>query len=133
VGVRVTVQLHLRQLPGAYAVVRLPANAEIPTWAVSGGFFSVSRTPNELSVVCEGALVPAECQQQQGWSLLMLQGPFEFTLTGILTAVLLPLRDAGIGIFAMSTYDTDWVMVAGDHFEQAVVALRAAGHHVEVL
>jgi uncharacterized protein len=133
VGSRVTPTLHLREVEGSYAVVQLKPDAPVPTWAMAGGFWNLSRTPDELSIVCEAALVPTDQVQQGGWSLFMLQGPFEFSLTGILTAVLNPLRDAGIGIFAMSTYDTDWVMVPVDRFDEAVAALRGAGHQVEVL
>lgn len=128
-----TISLRLRQFPGTYAVVRVDPHAPVPTWAMEGRFWNVSRTPHELSIVCEEALVPNDFLHQGGWSLLGLEGPFEFSLTGILAAVLIPLRDAGIGIFAMSTYDTDWVMVPGDRFDEAVVALRSAGHLVEVL
>ncbi|UTA51115.1 ACT domain-containing protein [Deinococcus radiodurans] len=62
---------------------------------------------------------------------MKLHGPFDFGLTGILASVLNPLRDAGVGIFALSTYDTDYVLVAQEQLDKAVAALRDAGHHVD--
>jgi len=117
---------------GALAVVRLAPDAPVPSWLPATGFTSVTRTADELSVVCpadavpHGDGVPAEA----GWVRLELAGPFEFTLTGILAAVLVPLADAGVGIFALSTYDTDHVLVKGAQLGDAVTALRAAGHVV---
>jgi uncharacterized protein len=103
---------NLTILPGRFAVCRLDPLSLIPAWAYSGAISSV--TLNE----------------ERGWACLKLQGPFEFTLTGVLTSVLVPLRDAGIGIFALSTFDTDYVLVPGERLEDAVQALVTAGHTV---
>jgi uncharacterized protein len=122
--------LQLNVLSGRYAVSQLPANSPIPSWVPSTGFSSVSRTADELSIVCDQSVVPAGIKHQGDWACLSLVGPFEFTLVGILTAVLIPLRDAGVGIFALSTFDTDYVMVAAPKIDTALAALRAAGHTV---
>jgi hypothetical protein len=118
---------------GELAVVRLAPDAPVPAWVPVTGFSTVSRTADELSVVCDAAAVPdlgPAVPLEAGWVSLKLQGPFAFTLTGILAAVLVPLADAGIGIFALSTFDTDYVLVKQHHLDGAVAALRAAGHTV---
>lgn len=122
--------LTLSVLGGEYAVCQLPSDAAPPAWAFEGEFWSVTRAPGELSVVCAAANVPDGVKAEKGWAALRLHGPFEFTLTGILARVLNPLRDAGVGIFALSTFDTDYVLVSGARLGDAVSALRAAGHTV---
>ncbi len=124
--------LNLSLLSGRFAVCRLPPDSLIPPWAYRGQICSVTITADELSVICSEGSVPAEVQHQGGWACLKLQGPFEFTLTGILASILNPLRDSGIGIFATSTYDTDYVMVPGDRLEEALRALANAGHTVSL-
>lgn len=130
------VRLRLQVLPGDYAVCRLHPDASLPVWAMQGEFWTVSRTHDELSILCATELVPDNFeaqsggQLQKGWAALKLQGPFEFTLTGILTSVLNPLKEAGIGIFAISTFDTDYVLVAQAHLQATIEALRLAGHEV---
>lgn len=122
--------LTLSVLSGEYAVCQLPEDAAPPAWALSGELWTLTRAPGELSVVCGAAQVPAGVRAQKGWAALRLHGPFEFTLTGVLAGVLNPLRDAGVGIFALSTFDTDYVLVAQERLPDAVAALRAAGHTV---
>ncbi|RJF71537.1 ACT domain-containing protein [Deinococcus cavernae] len=122
--------LTLSVLPGEYAVSRLYPGHPVPSWALQGEFWTVSRSADELSVVCLAALVPDGVQTQKGWAALKLHGPFEFTLTGVLASVLNPLKDAGIGIFAVSTFDTDYVLVAQGQLAQATAALREAGLQV---
>ena len=119
--------LTLKSVPGAFAVCRLPAGTALPDWFRPGGFASVSWTDDELSIACDESQVPAEVQCERDWRCLMLQGPFAFDLTGVLLQVLQPLAAANIGIFAVSTFDTDYVLVKGDAFEQAKQALRESG------
>jgi len=88
-------------------------------------------TDDELSLVCEEAHVPGNVRCQRGWRMFKLQGPFDFALTGILKAVLDPLAAAGIGIFALSTYDTDYVLVQAPRLDEALSALRDAGHRID--
>jgi hypothetical protein len=118
--------------PGAYVVLRLPAAAPAPAslLAATGGLVSVTRTADELSVVCPADLaVPAD-QVESGWRLLTVRGPFEFTLTGIMSALASALAAAGVSLFALSTYDTDHLLVKDDDLARAVTALREAGHDV---
>jgi hypothetical protein len=112
------------------AVSKLASDSPLPGWALAGGFSSVTRTPAELSIVCAEDRVPAEVQAERGWACLELQGPIPFSMTGVLQAFLTPLAAAGISIFALSTYDTDWVLVPSAQLGQAIDALTAAGHEV---
>ena len=126
--------LQLRILDGDYSVNRLPPTAPIPLWADGDGFVSVSRTSDELSIVCLSTRVPAtldaSCRSEQGWTCLQLVGPFAFDLTGVLLAVLEPLAEAKVGIFAVSTFDTDYVMVKTTQRTETLEALAKAGHTI---
>ncbi len=115
-------------LPGSFAVARLPPDAEVPDGALSPPFRSVTRTAAELSLVCPDNSVPDGARAETGWAVLALEGPFPFDLVGVLAAFLVPLAAAGVGIFAMSTFDTDYVLVKRENLDVAVEALTAAGH-----
>jgi uncharacterized protein len=121
-------KLKFSQVPGSFAVCRLPAKAAVPEWALQGSFFSVTRTHDELSIVCLAAQVPPELHPETDWACLKLEGPFPFSETGILTSFVQPLSDRAIPIFAVSTFDTDYVLVKHAWVEKAVEALQAAGH-----
>jgi hypothetical protein len=120
----------LRLLAGSYAVFRLAADAAIPVWAVGGSFSSVTRTHDELSIVCAEGLAPGGTKCESGWRVLQVAGPLEFSLTGVLAAIAAPLANAGVSIFAISTFDTDYVLVKEENLVKAVEALRGAGHRV---
>lgn len=108
---------------------RLNPREAVPEWTQAGGFSAVVRTPDELSVVCAEAAAPEGVQAQPGWAAIELAGPFDFALTGVLAAALVPLAEAGVPIFAISTFNTDWVLVPAEQMEKAVRALTAAGHN----
>ena len=120
--------LRFSVLPGSWAIVRLPPDANVPAAALVPPFHSVTRTPDELSLVCPDDAVPDGARVERGWAVLVLAGPFPFELTGILLSFLAPLAEAGVGIFAMSTFDTDYVLVKREKLDEAVAALTAAGH-----
>ncbi len=103
---------------------------KVPDWAISGGFFCVTRTDDELSVVCPEEVVPEDVRSEGGWRALKLEGPFEFSEVGVLDSVAAPLAEAGVGIFAVSTFDTDYVLVKKEYLQSAVAALRGRGHEV---
>jgi len=109
----------LSALAPTFAVCRLDAKALIPEWATRGIFFSVSRTDEELSIVCEEALVPDGIRCEKNWRALKVAGPLDFALTGILASIANPLAAAGISLFAVSTFDTDYVLVKIQDFERA--------------
>lgn len=121
---------NLSLLPGTFAVCRLEPDAAVPAWA-AGMFLSITRTTNELSIVCDQAVVPDGVRCERDWRCLKLAGPIPFTTVGVLASLVTPLADAGISVFAISTFDTDYVLVKVEQFEKAVEALRQAGHEVE--
>lgn len=121
-------RLKFSRVPGAFAVCRLPAEAALPAWASMGNFFSISRTSDELSIVCHAAQVPPGIQRDNGWACLKLHGPFPFSETGILSSFVRPLAERAIPVFAISTFDTDYVLVKNDWLDKAVEALTEAGH-----
>ncbi|MBA4136314.1 MAG: ACT domain-containing protein [Opitutus sp.] len=122
--------LVLQLIPGEFAVARLAPDATLPAWADSPVFSAVTRTADELSILCPAAQIPVGLKHEAGWAMFKLQGPFEFTLTGILASVLAPLAAAKIGILATSTFDTDYVLVKHAQLDDAILALEAAGHTV---
>jgi hypothetical protein len=125
-------QLHLTIIAGEYAVCRLsPEVAILPTWAFAGHWYTFSRTDDELSIACPAALVPDDVQSERDWCLLRLTGPFPFGMTGVLSSVLVPLAEREIPIFAVSTYDTDYILVKTPDLARAADALREAGHLVD--
>ena len=124
-------QLNFSLLPRLFSVVRLPPDAPIPFWATEAPFFSITRTHEELSLVAEESLVPAEVKSQPGWSLLKLEGPIPFSETGILSSVLAPLASCGVSIFAISTFDTDYLLVPSVSLEAAIAALEQSGHKIQ--
>jgi uncharacterized protein len=121
-------QLKYRVLPERLAVCQLPADAPVPFWAQEGGFLCVTRSPDELSIVCEDQRVPEGVRVERGWVALKLEGPYPFSMTGVLTSFLQPLAEAKIPIFAISTFDTDYVLVKREDLERAKKALAATGH-----
>jgi hypothetical protein len=127
-GDQATRRLRFRLLQGRFALCRLPAHAALPAWATAGSPFWVARTGDELSLVCEEGLVPAGVTHGAGYACLQLAGPFALTESGVLAAFLAPLAAARIPAFALSTYDTDYVLVAAGQLPAARAALRAAGH-----
>jgi uncharacterized protein len=127
--------LGLRVLPGELAVARLGPDAPLPAWvsleaAAPGELRAVVRTPDELSVVWPDAAVPAGVRAERAWRALVVEGPLDLALTGILAGVATALADADVAIFAVATYDTDYVLVRSARLADAVVALRASGYEV---
>ena len=125
--------LTLTLLEEHLAVCRLDAAAGVPAWATAASLFSVTRTADELSVVCPERLVPDDIGCEKGWRVYKLEGPFEFSEVGILSAVAVPLAEAGVGVFAVSTFDTDYVLVKEERVDLAASALRGWGHEVRDL
>ncbi len=122
-------QLKFRQLPGPYAIVRLAPDAPIPDWATKGDFTSITRTADELSIVCPADKLPRDVDSQHHWMCLKLEGPFPFSQTGVLLSFIEPLSKNDIPIFAISTYDTDYVLIPEEH-ARALDILREAGHEL---
>jgi uncharacterized protein len=124
--------LTLDVLPQTLAIARLPASATIPAWAAGEPLTSVTRTADELSIVCVQSAVPDDVPQTGGYRALAVRGPLDFGLTGILSGLTAPLAAAGVPVFVLSTYDTDLVLVPEAHVDAAVAALRAAGCAIQI-
>jgi hypothetical protein len=123
--------LPLELLPDTLAVCRLEPSADLPGWARGASpFLTVSRTAEELSITTVGAVVPAGVQCERDYRALRVRGPLPLNLIGILAAIADPLADAGLSIFAISTFDTDYVLVKSHDLEVALAALERAGHQV---
>jgi hypothetical protein len=117
-------------LKDVYAVCRLDADAPFPDWLAGSPFVSVTRSADELSVVCRQDAVPEGVRREQGWRCLRVAGTLDFALVGVLAALLVPLEEAGISVFAVSSFDTDWLLVKEEELARATAALAAAGHRV---
>jgi uncharacterized protein len=119
-----------RVTDGPYAIVRLAPDASVPLWATKGEFTSITRTADELSIVCPIQNLPADVLSPHRWICLKLEGPFAFSQTGVLLSFIEPLSSNGIPIFAISTYDTDYVLIQEEWTGAAIAALQQAGHEL---
>jgi hypothetical protein len=124
-------RLPLVVLPETVAVCRLPAGSPLPEWTgAASSFLTVSRTPEELSITADQRAIPAAVKCERDYRPIRVRGTLPTDLVGILVAIANPLAEAGISIFAISTYDTDYVLVKAHDLERAVAALEGAGHQV---
>jgi hypothetical protein len=124
------VTLRFRILDGAYAVARLKPSAPIPSWSTRDSFFSITRTRDELSIVCEDASVPGDVRAERGWRALQLEGPIAFEITGVAARFTAILAARAISVFVISTFDTDYLLVKEAALENAIAALRDDGCEV---
>ena len=124
--------LDLLLLDDRLAICRLDARSPIPPWALTETFGSITRTRDELSIVCPEASVPATVRAEGGWRLLRVIGTQDFGLVGVLASLVHPIAQAGVSLFAISTFDTDYLLIKEDHFTRARDALLAAGHSLAV-
>jgi len=125
-----TRHLELTLLSERFAISRLDAGSPIPAWAAQGPFFSVTRSGDELSIVTELSRVPVGVQSQPGWRVLKVHGPFVLSEIGVLAALSTPLAEAKISLFAVSTFDTDYLLIASETLTAAIAALELAGHTI---
>lgn len=116
-------------LQDTFAIVRLPPSEDMPRWA-SGELVSITRTADELSIVCKESAVPAGSQADRGWQCLKVEGPMPLTMVGVAAEFTSLLAKAGVSVFLISTFDTDYILVKGDALERAADALRGGGHSV---
>lgn len=121
--------LKFRILPGPHAIVRLPPDTPVPAWGTNGEFTSVTRNADELSIVCPTANLPSDVNSAHRWICLKLEGPFPFSQTGVLLSFIEPLSTNDVPIFAISTHDTDYVLIQ-EKFAWAIDVLRRAGHEL---
>ncbi len=119
----------LELLSGTFAVCRLDADAQQPNWA-TGEVVSITRTPNELSIVCSQNNVPATIQSERDWRCLRVVGPLAFSMVGVIASLTTPLAKANVGAFVLSTYDADLLLVKQEQLDAALESLQEAGHTI---
>ena len=124
-------RLPLELLRDTLAICRLASDAPVPSWATGhAGFVTISRTAEELSITTTQALVPTDVKCERDYRALRVRGPLPLNLIGILASIAEPLAEAGLSIFAISTFDTDYVLVKGRDLPAALGALERAGHQI---
>jgi hypothetical protein len=124
--------MKLNVLVELFSVCRMEATSSIPEWAMKGSFYSLTKTSEELSIVCEQKNVPTNIKQESNWRAMKVVGPLDFSLTGILASLAQPLAQAKISIFAISTFDTDFILVREANLLDAMKILSLAGHETNV-
>ena len=122
--------LKISVLPGNFAVCRLGPDDPIPDWIKPGLFVNVTRTADELSVVCEEDVVPADVVAVKGWACLKVEGPFDFSEVGVIASISRILAESEISLLSLSTFETDYILLKWNQVEAAVEALKAGGHSV---
>jgi hypothetical protein len=122
--------LKFRRLPFTFAICHLPPDAPIPAAITIAPFTSITRTEDELSIVCPTDQAPQSAKCESPWTCFKLEGPFPFELTGVLASFLDPLAQSGVSIFAVSTFDTDYVLVKEELAAAALKTLQDAGHQL---
>lgn len=122
--------IKIAELDGEYAIVQLEPDAELPFWWSGPGFASVSRGDDELSIVCLAQRVPDDVRKDAGWTAFKFIGPFAFGETGIVLSVIRPLSENGLGIFVISTFNGDYLLLKQQDVERARGLLLEAGHEV---
>lgn len=123
--------LTLILLKGEFAICQLEATSDPPDWVFTGDFYTISRTPDELSMICRYDQIPGSLSCEPGWRVLKVKGSFNFDEIGVLSSLLAPLATAGISILAISTFNTDYLLIQEHYLDQALNVLQAAGHQIE--
>jgi len=119
--------------PEKYAICRLDSRERIPEWAIGDNFFSVTRTPDELSVICPQERAPGETECERAFRLIRVAGPISLSVIGVVAAISRVIANAGISLLTISTYETDYIMVKDKDLNAAIAALTTEGWQVTVL
>jgi uncharacterized protein len=126
-------KLTLSILPETLVICQMDKDARIPDWLLASTFYSITKTAEELSVVCPQINVPEGIKKDEGWRCLKVEGPLDFSAAGILASLTMPLAKEGISVFAVSTYNTDYLLVKEQHLGKAVQVLSQNGHRIQYL
>lgn len=116
---------------GVFSLCRLAPEDAIPSWALSSDFYTISKTNDELSVVCESQYVPAGIKQDGNWRLLKIAAVLDLSLTGITAKFSTALANAGVNLCVIATYETDYILVKQEKLQTAITALQDAGFIVQ--
>jgi uncharacterized protein len=117
-------------LTATFAVCRLERSAPVPGWVPREPFVSITRTADELSVVCDESAVPGGVGAARGWRCLKLEGPFDFSVTGLVASFASALADDGISLMLVCTYDTDYLLVRSPDLDRAIASLERSGYSI---
>jgi hypothetical protein len=123
--------MKLKILDSTFSVVKFPPAETIPLWALNSNVFSITRTDEELSIVCPSECLPINEQikdVENDWKCIKVEGVLDFSLTGILSSLANTLAENKISIFAISTFNTDYLLVKSHSIEKARVLLENEGH-----
>ena len=123
-------KLILSILPETLAICRLEKDSPIPEWVLTASFFSITRTDRELSIVCTQLNIPEGVKHEDGWRCLKVEDTLDFSLTGVIASLTMPLAFEGVSVFVLSTYDTDYLLVRERSLEKAASILSQNGHRV---
>jgi hypothetical protein len=123
--------VRLDLMTGVFSIARLAPSGPVPAWAETGKFVSLTRTGEELSIVCDSSCIPPDVRTHGGWRCLRVAGPLDFSLVGVLASLMEPLARAGIPVFVISTFDTDYILIGESHLPAATAVLEQSGHSVE--
>jgi hypothetical protein len=124
--------MKLALLPLSLAICRLAPDTEIPAWALlQRSLLSITYTNDELCIVCPASIVPQGVRTETNWRAIKVQGPLDFSLTGVLASLAAPLASANIPLFAISTFDTDYILIKEQHVATAKTTLEQNGHTFE--
>jgi hypothetical protein len=124
-------KLSLSLLPHKYAVCQFHPDKHIPYWALLGNFVSLTRTPEELSIVCQQDNVPDDIEAERGWCCVQVQGAFDFSIAGVHASLAIPLAQADISVLAIATYATDYLLIKEEDVDWALLVLEQAGHSID--
>lgn len=124
-------KLSLSLLPHKYAVCQFHPDKHIPYWALMGDFVSLTRTHEELSIVCQQSNVPEEVEAERGWACIQVQGAFDFSAAGVHASLAIPLAEADISVLSIATYATDYLLMKEENVERALQVLEQAGHIIK--
>jgi len=123
-------QLQLSLLKDKYGICTLPNTAPIPGWALTQSLASVTRTDKELTIVCHREIIPSQYQSDLNWRCFKIDGAFDLDQVGVISSISSPLAEAGISIYVISTYETDYFLIQEHNLEQTISVLSGSGHSI---
>jgi hypothetical protein len=123
-------QLQLSLLKDKYGICTLPNTAPIPGWAAAQSLASITRTEKELTIVCRREIIPSQYQSDLNWRCFKIDGSFDLNQVGVISSISSPLAEAGISIYVISTYDTDYFFIQEHNLEQTISVLSGSGHSI---
>ena len=123
-------QLQLSLLKDKYGICTLPNTAPIPDWALTQSLASITRTEKELTIVCRREIIPSQYQSDLTWCCFKIDGSFDLNQIGVISSISSPLADAGISIYVISTYDTDYFLIQEHNLERTISVLSDIGHNI---